>query len=250
MKKTDKLFERYFQLLNEQEPAPEADPAVDPAAAEQPAPPVEEPALDENQKYLIKVLTHAFIFNPTLFSRDVQAKISNDIKRISKSVNVPIAKTVEEITNIICMDNSLCRDLKGDQKLKTESKTLRLINKMLVLLEQPADATEPQAEDAAPEEQGAAPQAEQQPEVEKPKSELSLEEIFPLYRELIMKALAHTPSDEELMMLKPVVDEFADVDPTKIETFIAKTLNQSLQDNELEDNLSELDSPTEEIELD
>jgi hypothetical protein len=65
-----------------------------------------------------------------------------------------------------------------------------------------------------------------------------------------MKALAHTPTDDELMMLKPVVDEFADVDPTKIENFISKTLNQSLQDNELEDNLSELESPVEEIELD
>jgi hypothetical protein len=246
MKKTDRLFERYFQLLNEQEP----DPAADPAATEQPAPPVEEPAIDENQKYMIKVLTHAFIFNPTLFSKDIQIKISNDIARISKSVNVPIAKTVEEITNIICIDNSLCRDLKaGNQGLKTESKTLKLINKMLFLLEQPADATEPQAEDAAPEEQ-VAPQPEQQPEPEKVKSELSLEEIFPLYRELILKALAHTPTDDELMMLKPVVDEFTDVDPTKIETFISKTLNQSLQDNELEDNLSELDSPTEEIELD
>jgi hypothetical protein len=52
------------------------------------------------------------------------------------------------------------------------------------------------------------------------------------------------------MMLKPVVDEFTDVDPTKIETFIAKTLNQSLKDSELEDNLSSLDSTTEEIELD
>jgi len=245
MKKTDKLFERYFQLLNEQEPEPVADPA-----AEQPAPPVDGPVIDENQKYMIKVLTHAFIFNPTLFSKDVQIRISNDIKRISKSVNVPIAKTVEEITSIICMDNSLCRDLKGDQKLKTESKTLKLINKILVLLEQPADATEPQAEDAAATEQEVAPQPEPQPEAEPPKSQLSLEEIFPLYRELIMKALAHTPTDDELMMLKPVVDEFTDVDPTKIENFISKTLNQSLQDNELEDNLSELESPVEEIELD
>jgi hypothetical protein len=243
MKKTDKLFERYFQLLNEQEPDPVADPA-----AEQPAPPVDGSVIDENQKYMIKVLTHAFIFNPTLFSKDVQTRISNDIKRISKSVNVPIAKTVEEITSIICMDNSLCRDLKGDQKLKTESKTLKLINKILVLLEQPADATEPQAEDAAATEQEVAPQPEPQPEAEP--SQLSLEEIFPLYRELIMKALAHTPTDDELMMLKPVVDEFADVDPTKIENFISKTLNQSLQDNELEDNLSELESPVEEIELD
>jgi len=244
MKKTDRLFERYFQVLNEQEPAV----VMDPAATEQPAPPVDDNTLDENQKYMIKVLTHAFIFNPSLFGKDVQERISNDITRIAKSVNVPIAKIVEEITNIICMDNSLCRDLKsGGQGLKTESKTLNLINKLLVLIEQSADATEPQAEDAAQADQGAAPQPVQQPEAE---SALSLEKIFPLYKELILKALAHTPTDEELMMLKPVVDEFADVDPTKIETFIAKTLNQSLKDSELEDNLSSLDSTTEEIELD
>jgi hypothetical protein len=249
MKKTNKLFEQYFKLLNEQEPGedPNAAAMAEPPAAQPPVAAPQESGMPENQKYMIKILTHAFIFNPTLFSRETQQTIANDIQRLSKSVNVPISKIVADITSIICLDNSLCRELKNNQpSLKTESKTIKFINKLMVLLEQPADATEPQQDT---QEQPTAPVEGEAP-VPAKKSELSLEEIFPLYKELILKALAHKPTDEELMMLKPVVDEFTEVDPTKIENFIAKTLNQSLEDNELEDNLEELDSPTEEPEID
>ena len=250
MKKTNKLFEQYFRLLNEQEPGedPNAAAMAEPPAAQPPVAAPRESGMPENKKYMIKILTHAFIFNPTLFSVDMQQTFADKIKRLSKSVNVPISKIVTEIINIICLDKSLCRELRNNQpSLKKESKTINYINKLMVLLEQPADATEPQQDD---QEQPTAPVEEEPPAPPVKKEELSLEEIFPKYKALILKALAHQPTDEELLMLNPVVDEFMELDPTKIENFIAKTLNQSLEDNELEDNLEELDSPTEEPEID
>lgn len=249
MKKTNKLFEQYFRLLNEQEPGEDPNaPVPDQAPVEQPPAAPQEPTMPENQKYMIKILTHAFIFNPTLFSVNTQQTIADKIKQLSKSVNVPISKIVADIINIICLDNSLCRELRNNQpSLKKESKTINYINKLMVLLEQPADATEPQQDN---QEQSAAPVEDEPPAPPVKKEELSLEEIFPMYKELILKALAHQPTDEELLMLKPVADEFMDVDPAKVENFIAKTLNQSLEDNELEDNLEELDSPVEEPKID
>lgn len=249
MKKTNKLFEQYFKLLNEQEPGEDPN-AQTPAPDQPPTEPaaVPESTMPENQKYMIKILTHAFIFNPTLFNANTQQTIADKIQRLSKSVNVPVSKIVNEIIDIICLDNSLCRELKNNQpSLKKESKTINYINKLMVLLEQPADATEPQQDQ---QEQPPAPTEGEAPPPPKKKEELSLEEIFPKSKALILKALAHKPTDEELLMLKPVVDEFMELDPSKVENFIAKTLNQSLEDNELEDNLEKLDSPVEEPTID
>jgi len=69
-------------------------------------------------------------------------------------------------------------------------------------------------------------------------NKLNLAEIFPLYKELIIKALMHVPTEEELMIVKPIVNEFADSDPEKIVEAIQNILSQSLEDKEVEDNLS------------
>lgn len=245
MNKTNTLLERYLRLFNEQDqetPQPQSDATQEPKMQSLPTSGASMPA---NQKYMIKILTNAFIFNPALFDTQVQKNINDSIQRLSKSVNVPISKIVSDITDIICLDKSLCGEIKNPEvSLRAESKTQNYINRLMYLIEQPADATEPQQDDTSSQ-QGDTQAA---PSVEK-KNELKLEEIFPLYRELILKALAHTPTDEELMMLKPVVDEFTDIDPSKIENFIAKTLNQSLEDSELEDNLGELETPVDEPEI-
>ena len=78
MKKTNKLFEQYFKLLNEQEPGEDPNAQAQPPA--EPAVP-QETAMPENQKYMIKILTHAFIFNPTLFSVNTQQTIKPRIKQ-------------------------------------------------------------------------------------------------------------------------------------------------------------------------
>jgi hypothetical protein len=208
MYKTNKIFAKYLKVLEEQVPDNVA------------------PGLGENEKYIIKILTNAFIFNPTVFSSSQQKYIASKIEAIKKMVNVPIAKVVDEIKKIIALDNSL----------KVESKTFSLLTNYMLLIEQPADATEPQAEESTPL-KDLTKQAEEE-QVSGEGNNLNLEEIFPLYKELIIKALNHSPTEEELMIIKPIVNEFADVDPEKIIEAIQNVLSQSLEDKEVEDNLS------------
>lgn len=227
--KTLKLFERYLKLFNEQEPGSPEDATG--STAQPPTPQEQSPAevpeenvdIDENEKYVIKILTNAFIFNPLLFDKNKQNYIKNKIDQIKKTVNVPVAKIIDEVKRIISLDSSL----------RVESKTLSVIRNLYMFLEQPADATEPQADQPAT--------TTDQP---KPVSDgaefnkLNLTEIFPLYKELILKALSHIPTEEELMILKPVVNEFADTDPEKIVDTIQNILSQSLEDKEVQDTLS------------
>lgn len=234
MNKTLNLFERYLSLFNEQTPMEDqAQPATQGnEAPPEPAAPTEQPetespgeALDENEKYVIKILTNAFIFNPKLFDRNKQQYIFNSIENIRKMVNVPVAKVIDQVKNIISLDNSL----------RVESKTVETIRRCYMFLEQPADATEPQANEPA------APTANAPTEAQPQKSgidNLNLTEIFPLYKELILKSLSHTPSEEELMILKPVVREFGESDPEKIVDTIQNILSQSLEDKEVQDTLS------------
>jgi hypothetical protein len=231
MKKTLSLFEKYLRLFNEQDPANPQEGAdqssPDQGAAQPEAPaPAPEPSseLDENEKYVIKILTNAFIFNPKLFDRNKQQYIFNSIERLRNTVNVPVAKVIDDVKRIINLDNSL----------RVESKTVSTIKNVYMFLEQPADATEPQAGGG---------QAAEQPATEgnqktSPSAGLNLTEIFPLYKELILKSLSHTPSEEELMILKPVVREFGESDPEKIVDTIQNILSQSLEDKEVQDTLS------------
>lgn len=182
--------------------------------------------IKENEKYIIKILTNAFIFNPTLFDTQKQKYIYNRVDEISRMVNVPVSKVVEELKKVIAFDTSL----------KVESKTNALLSKYIMLIEQPADATEPQP-DKSSDDLDLTQQASREQETGEGNN-LNLEEIFPLYKELIIKALKHTPTEEELMIIKPVVNNFADSDPEKIVEAIQNMLSQSLEDKEVQDNLS------------
>lgn len=188
---------------------------------------LEQSELKEGEKYIIKILTNAFIFNPLLFDKTKQKYIVKRIESIKKMVNVPISKIVDELKNIIALDSSL----------RVESRTLNLIDSYIFLVEQEADATELQPSNSN-KEQSPASEITINANAADSENDLSLEEIFPLYKELIIKALEHSPTDEELMMIKPIVREFADSDPEKIVEAIQNMLSQSLEDREVEDNLS------------
>lgn len=228
MSKVNTLLKKYYRILNEQEPASEVTPPPEAAPAEMVPEPIEPTApeikpLKENEKYIIKILTNAFIFNPSLFDNNKRKYIENKIYTIKKSINIPVAKVVEEIKNILNLDNSL----------RVESKTLKMIEKFLLVLEQPADATEPQVDTST---QGVA-QTDNSNADQSNKIGLNLAEIFPLYKELIIQSLAHIPTDEELIILKPVVNEFADTDPEKIVTTIKDLLGQE-SDEDIESDLA------------
>jgi hypothetical protein len=218
--KVDQLFKKYYRILNEQDPAPNAAvPETPPEAAPAEMSPPQETAptepeivpIDANERMVIKILTNAFIFNKTLFDENKRKYIDNTVTEIQNSVNVPVAKTVDEIKKIINLD----------QSLHIESKTLKLLAKYRLMLEQPADATEPQP----------GTETSDQPEDKQPEApeeninSLNLAEIFPEYKELILLALNHIPTAEEIMILKPVVREFSKTDPEKITVTIKDLLN-------------------------
>lgn len=239
--KTEQLFKKYYRLLREQDPAggPQDDltgAAPDPNSGagvggqpdqtQQPAPEPEPGSkIDNNEKHVIKILTNAFIFNPSLFDKNKQKFIVNKIDTLTKSVNVPVAKLVQDLKSIIALDTSL----------RVESKTLKMLKGYMLMYEKELDATDlppPDAQTSSP-----GPQA-QQP-AKSNQNALNLTEIFPLYKELILKALKHVPTDEELMIIKPIVNEFADIDPEKIVVTIQNLLNQSTEDDEIEGALGD-----------
>jgi len=233
MRKTDKLIRHYYRMLVEQtpgEPGLDAPPGMEDPQAPAPAPGVEKKPMDENEKYIVKILTNAFIFNPTLFGNR-KSYIDNTLSKIKTSVNIPVATIIKEIKRIIAMDKSLY----------IESRTNFLIKRYYKLLEQDErDATEPQKDAQEPvDTDGDVDDAPQETESE---NDLDLVEIFPLYKELLLRALAHVPSEEELMMLKPVVSEFADTDPQKIVELIESLLLKSpkAEDKAVADQLSEV----------
>jgi hypothetical protein len=229
--KTEQLFKKYYRILNEQEPAEqavtpsEAAPA-DMAPPSEPAAPIEPevPPLDENEKHVIKILTNSFIFNPTLFDKNKQKFIYNKIDKIKRSVNIPVASIIDEIKSILNLDTSL----------RVESKTLKLLDRYMLMIEQPADATEPQSDNQQTERQ---PVTAATPDIEKNENKLNLAEIFPLYKELIIQSLLHAPTDEELIILKPIVNKFSESDPEKIVTTVKDLLGQE-SDIDLESDLA------------
>lgn len=227
--KTNNILDKYLKIYLEQGPeAPAEEQPQQDAAPVQPETPSTE--LPENEKYIIKLLTNSFIFNPKIFDKNKQQIIANKIKTINGLVNAPISKIIDEIKGVLALDNSL----------RVESKTITLLQNYLKLVEQVADGTEPQPDSGesiqAPNQQ--AQPTNQQVTTPTEKNTLSLEEIFPLYKELILKALRHAPTEEELMILKPVANQFGETDPLKIVEAIQNLLSQSLEDKELKDNLS------------
>ena len=220
MKKTNNILHKFMQLYVEQAETPETD-QPDAVQTGQEL----DGAISSNEKYLIKLLTNAFIFSPDKFDKSKQEYILNKIKSINSLINVPISKVVDEIKSIVSMDYSL----------RVESKTNALLKSYFNLVEQIADGTEPQ-----PDSKEDIQLTNQQVPVEDNKDEnkISLEEIFPLYKELMLKSLKHTPTEDELMILRPVADQFGEIDPQKIVTTIKNLLSKSLEDKEVQDNLS------------
>lgn len=226
------LFKKYYKILNEQEPGePAAAPETPPAEA---APPEVTPAepeikpIDNNEKLVIKILTNAFIFDKTRFNDDISKRnyIDRMLLRVQNSVNVPISKTIEDVVSIINLDQNLSLDkvINNSTKLK-ESKTLRLINSYILMFEKPADATEPQSGDNGTQNIPTNDQPTNTPN--DGINSLSLSEIFPEYKELIVQALNHVPTPEEIITLRSVVREIGELDPEKIVITIQRLLNFS-----------------------
>jgi len=238
--KLNKLLRVFGEADEDQQPTDEG--APDPSQTPPPEPPKEEtPAqsVTQNEKEIIDLLARSFIFNPEDFP-EKRSYIDRAIANIGTSVNIPIPTTVDAIEDIVSLNVNL-RKKSGVGKLinNLESRASKLFKGIKMLSEELKDATEPQIDDKSSSEAPKAAQPEASQDVNS-EFKLDLQEIFPMYRALIAKALRHSPTEDEIINLQAVVDEFTDTDPKKIVTTIKNMLSQSLEDKEVEQDLADV----------
>ena len=178
-------------------------------------PPVETDAtptdsnLSPNEKYIIKLLTNSFIFNPKSkkFNDRIQRDIFTKISSIKDLSSPSLAAVVSRVNNILSYEPSL----------KVESAVINLLNRLITVFEQSSDATSLEQE-AEP----VISNASAAPEV----NDINLSEIFPTYyQELLINALSHTPTTEEMNTLIDVVDKFSESDPRYIRDVLATLIS-------------------------
>jgi len=109
-----------------------------------------------------------------------------------------------------------------DKSLKVESKTNILLKKYFKLIEQIADGTESQPDSG--EDMQLSNKEEPVKDLED-ENNISLEEAFPMYSDLMVRSLKHPPADDEIMMLRAVANEFGETDPDKIVSTIKSLLS-------------------------
>lgn len=210
-------------------PGAEAPPAD--ALPETEAPPEEPEELpaekvDNNVKYIIKLLQNAFIFNKNDYPDQLDI-INKKIADIKNSTSAPVATVINKVKDVL----SINPNLKVERR-----KTLKYIN---TLLEQLADATDLQAGD----EKEKTPEPNTSDEKPAPKgrpiNDLELREIFPLYRDLIVQALDYAPSIGDLNVIQSLIEELGDKDPMQIKDTIDKLLNPEIGDSNVENMLAD-----------
>ena len=238
--KLNKLLRVFKEADDDQQPTGEG--APDPSQTPPPEPPKKEsPAqsVTQNEKEIIDLLARSFIFNPEDFP-ERRSYIDRAIANIGTSVNIPIPTTVDAIEDIVSLNVNL-RKRPGVGKLinNLESRASKLFKGIKMLSEELKDATEPQIDDKSSGKARGVSQPKASQEVNS-EFKLDLQEIFPMYRALIAKALRHTPTEDEIINLQAVVDEFTNSDPKKIVTTIKNMLSQSLEDKEVEQDLADV----------
>lgn len=247
MRKTEEKLNKFLRMFNEadedQQP-PDDDASQPPQEAPAPEPPKEEsPAskVSQSEKEIIDLLARSFLFNPNDFPNQ-KSQIEAGINNIRSSVNVPIPTIIDNIEDIVSMNVNLRKKPIVSRLINNlESRANKIFGNISILSEKLRDATEPQAGDQGEKavEPGKKVEGEAKP-VDNSEFKLDLQEIFPMYQTLIAKALNHVPTEEEIINLQAVVDEFTDVDPKKIVNTIKNMLSQSLEDKEIEQDLADV----------
>lgn len=220
--KVDQLFKKYYKILNEQEPvtaAPAAAMPPEPAMDMEPIEPEEEkPVLKENERVIIKILANAFIFNKLDLDPETLLRVERNIRIIKDSVGWPMSKTINSIINILCLNPALCLKKSLGIRVNKESKIEKAFSKYKLIYEIAADATDGPVNSETETEKDTESQG-------KEIVSLSLAEIFSEYQELILRALEYVPTAEEIMILRPVVKEFGESNPSAVETTVKNLLN-------------------------
>lgn len=214
--KTLRLIESYIRNIVEQDELEAQDAAMNDVAPRE---------VSSNEKYIIKILANALIFNPAKFP-DRRENIFKDIESLRRSPNQPISAIIRKIKNIISLDRSLV----------IESDTDQLFKHYAELLERNSlDATEPQLDDEPSIDNSVEPAADPSIEVD-----VDLDEIFPLYQDMILNALSYEPSSRDLMMLRDVINGVGEDDPLNIVDTVQGIMSSRRSEEDVADDLTEI----------
>lgn len=215
--KTLRLIENYIRYVTESVEDEAVDVPVDSESRE----------IGSNERYIIKILTNALIFNPLKFL-DQRETILNDIENIRVSPDNSIASIISRIKSIIALDKSLV----------IEGSTGQLFKYYTELLERNSlDATEPQQDTVPTSIVDDSPTETSDPSLE---IDVDLDEIFPLYQDMILNALSYEPSSRDLIMLRDVVNGIGEVDPLSIIDTIQGIMNSRRSEEDIADDLTEI----------
>lgn len=215
--KTLRLIESYIRYVTESGEPEAVDVPVESESRE----------IGSNERYIIKILTNALIFNPLKFP-DQRETILNDIENIRVSPGNSIASIISRIKSIIALDRSLV----------IEGSTGQLFIYYTELLERSSlDATEPQQETAPSSIVDDSPTETSDPSLE---IDVDLDEIFPLYQDMILNAMSYEPSSRDLIMLRDVVNGIGESDPLSIIDTIQGIMNSRRSEEDIADDLTEI----------
>lgn len=221
--KVDRLLKKYYNILNEQDPATPENPPVETSINDIAAGPIT--ALQPNEIEVINLLKDAFIFSPSDFGPQ-KGTIEHEIHAIRRSKLLPIPQLIEKIKRLINRNPYL-----------KESKTLQIFSKYITLFEAPADATEPQQQQSTNEPTSNTTAPVSQPPAATTIS-MDLKQKWPEYRELLCRALEHSPTPEEIIILTQSVEAFGEADPEKLVVVIKDLLSSKQSTVDLEKDLA------------
>ena len=198
--KTLDLINSYNRLLEQDEVGNMPDVTSDIQATK--------PDLSPNEKYIIKLLTNSFIFDPKSkkFNERTQRDIFTKIKDIKNLSSPSLAVIVSKVNNILSYEPGL----------KVESVVMDLLDRLISIFEQSQDATNLTQEPEPYIGNTTAPKV----------NDINLTEIFPnFYQALLVNALSHTATPAEMNILIDVVDNFAESDPRYIRDTISTLIS-------------------------
>lgn len=247
MSNLNKLFEKYYRILNEQEPQAVDTPAmtddqqsqavdapVDQTELEEPEPAIE---VTPGEKYIINLLVSAFCFDKSKLNGPQLIGVRKLTSKINKLKGSSISTSIDLIKQILKLQpNTIVK----------ESKTLNLIKNHILLIDQSLDATElntTQASSASDKSTGNSPEI----------GTLELARLWPQYSDLIILAIEHIPTISDFLILRPSINKFINEDPLELVTIIKNLLTfHSGEVDNMQDKLpdSDINSTTQDLPLD
>ena len=249
MNNLNKLFEKYYRILNEQEPQAGDSPTAtddqqqvvdEPVDQDNQQPPEPEIMVTPGEKYIINILVSAFCFDKSKLTKPQLIEVRNLTSKINNLKGSSITTSIDLIKQILKLQpNTVVR----------EFKTLNLIKRHILIIDQSLDATDLNTSQPTNTADQSPEITDNRPEV----GELELARLWPQYSDLIISAIEHIPTVSDFLILRPSINKFIEEDPLELVTVIKDLLTfRSSEVTDKQDKLPDpdIDSPISDLPLD